>query len=206
METDFWNNFWMVIVGILSLTTSIVAIVLAYKANKQVEKQIVLSNKQLLFEKRVDVFNILRAMNVTCSISFKGEDELSMENLGFLLRRFTRNEYFEDIYKLAYVEVGNESLSDIDLRKKYLEVLKKIILLSDITLLIFEENPYLEMVSNFVMAYHDFLTEIYDYYSSNKSSRDLKKVQDGFQVLKNKYNIMDDSRALVILRDSIKLF
>ena len=205
METDFWNNFWMVIVGILSLATSIVAIYLAYKANKQVEKQIVLSNKQLLFEKRVDVFNIIRAMNVTCSISFKGGDELSVGNLGFILRRFTRNEYFEDIYKLASIEEGNESLEDIDIQKKYLEVLKKIILLNDITLLIFEDS-YLEMVSNFILAYHDFLTEVYDYYKSNKSSRDMDKVQDQFQVLKNKYTIMDDSRALVLLMKSIKLF
>ena len=27
--TDFWNNFWMVIVGLLSLSTSIAAIYLA---------------------------------------------------------------------------------------------------------------------------------------------------------------------------------
>lgn len=206
METDFWNNFWMVIVGILSLATSIVAIYLAYKANKQVEKQIVLSNKQLLFEKRVDVFNILRTMNVTCFTSFKGEDELSVGNLGFILRRFTRNEYFEDIYKLSSLEVGNETLEDIDIQKKYLEVLKKIILLNDITLLIFEDNSYLEMVSNFILAYHDFLTEVYDYYRSNKSPRDLDKVKNQFQVLKNKYKIMDDSRALVLLMKSIKLF
>ena len=145
-------------------------------------------------------------MNATCFTSFKGGDEVSVGNLDFILRRFIRNEYFEDTYKLSSIEVGNETLEDIDIQKKYLEVLKKILLLNDITLIIFEDNSYLEMVSNFILAYQDFLTEVYDYYMSNKSPRDLDKVKNKFQVLKNKYKIMDDSRALVLLMQSIKLF
>lgn len=56
METDFWNNVWMVVVGILSLITSIVAIRIANRANKQVEKQIVLSNKQSLLDVRIECY------------------------------------------------------------------------------------------------------------------------------------------------------
>ena len=59
METDYWNNFWMVIVGILSLTTSIVAIYLAFRANKQTEKQMEISNKQLVFERRLKTYKLL---------------------------------------------------------------------------------------------------------------------------------------------------
>lgn len=59
MKTDFWNNFWMVIVGLLSLLTSIVAIYFAYRANKQVEKQIVLSNKQSLLDLRVECYKCI---------------------------------------------------------------------------------------------------------------------------------------------------
>lgn len=60
MVTDFWNNFWMVIVGLLSLLTSIVAIYFAYRANEQVEKQIEINNKQFLFKNR---FEILKSCN-----------------------------------------------------------------------------------------------------------------------------------------------
>lgn len=57
--TDFWNNFWMVVVSSLSLSTSIVAIKIANKANKQVEKQIVLSNKQSLLDVRIECYKCI---------------------------------------------------------------------------------------------------------------------------------------------------
>ncbi|WP_270337938.1 hypothetical protein [Lactococcus lactis] len=52
METDFWNNFWMVVVGSLSLGTSIVAIVLAFRANKQTKKQIKISSNSIYLMKK----------------------------------------------------------------------------------------------------------------------------------------------------------
>lgn len=52
METDFWNNFWMVVVGSLSLDTSIVAIVLAFRANKQTKKQIKISSNSIYLMKK----------------------------------------------------------------------------------------------------------------------------------------------------------
>lgn len=117
METDFWNNFWMVVVGLLSLATSIVAIYLAYNANRQVEKQIVLSNKQLLFEKRIDAYTVVNRMNFICSITLKRKKELTSEDVPDILRDLSRNDYFEGIDSIASIEVGNESLEDIQMKK-----------------------------------------------------------------------------------------
>ena len=203
MVTDFWNNFWMVIVGLLSLSTSIAAIYLAYTANKQVEKQMELSNKQLLFEKRIEVYNVVDEIEIICSITLNSKNKLTTENIGVLLRDLTGNEYFEEIYNITSIEVGAESLEDIHLLEKYLRVIKKLLLLSDMLTMIFGETDYIVAVSRYINAYHILLSGIYEYYRTTTS---LKEVQNRLHNLENSYNKMNDSDSLGKLWKSIQLF
>lgn len=78
-------------------------------ANKQVEKQMELSNKQLLFEKRIEVYNVVDEIEIICSITLNSKNKLTTENIGVLLRDLTGNEYFEEIYNITSIEVGAES-------------------------------------------------------------------------------------------------
>ncbi len=206
METDFWNNFWMVVVGLLSLATSIVAIYLAYNANRQVEKQIVLSNKQLLFEKRIDVYAVVKRMNIFCSITLERKKELTSEDVPILLGDLSIDDFFEEIDSIASIEVGNESLEDIQVKIKYNEGLKKILVLTDTLLLIFDDDKDLNNVSRFILAYHDVLSEIYEYYNAKKSLIALNEVQYHMHKLKNRFDNMEDSHSLEHLKKSIKLF
>lgn len=202
METDFWNNFWMVIVGILSLGTSIVAIYLAYKANKQVEKQIELSNKQFLFEKRIEVYNVIDEIEIACSTTLNSKNKLTTENIDNLLRSITLIEYFEQIDNITSIEVGAESLEDIHLLEKYIDVLKKLTLISDTLIMVFYETEHLVVVSRFIIAYHNLLREIYEYYRTDTS---LNEVQNQLHNLEKTLNKMKDSDSLGKLRKSIKL-
>lgn len=193
----------MVIVGILSLGTSIVAIYLAYKANKQVEKQMELSNKQLLFEKRMEVYNVIDEIEIACSVTLNSKNKLTTENIDNFIRNITVNEYFEKINNITSIEVGTESLEDIHLLEQYIDVLKKLTLIGDTLLMVFNETEYLVVVSRFIIAYHNLLKGIYDYYRTQTS---LNEVQNQLYNLENSHNKMKDSDSLEKLRKSIKLF
>ncbi|WP_434717592.1 hypothetical protein [Lactococcus lactis] len=203
MKTDFWNNFWMVIVGILSLGTSIVAIYLAYKANKQVEKQMELSNKQLLFEKRIEVYNVIDEIEIACSVKLNSKNKLTTENIDEFLIGITVDEYFEKINNITSIEVGAQSLEDTHFLEKYLDALKKITLISETLFMVFDETEYLVVVSSFFIEYINLLRGIYEYYRTDTS---LNEVQNQLNNLENIYNKMNDSDSLEKLRKSIKLF
>ncbi|NHI72481.1 hypothetical protein ET004_09730 [Lactococcus petauri] len=65
METDFWNNFWTALGVFSSLGVSSVAIWISLKSYKQTKKQIELSNKQQLFEKRLRTYLEIEKMAMT---------------------------------------------------------------------------------------------------------------------------------------------
>lgn len=97
METDFWNNVWMVVVGILSLITSIVAIKIANRANKQVEKQIEISNKQFVFERRLKAYKLLTELLESFSQFIKIEDftsEIDKNIIDLQINSLINNNYF----------------------------------------------------------------------------------------------------------------
>nr|DAZ58538.1 MAG TPA: hypothetical protein [Caudoviricetes sp.] len=65
MNMDFWNNFWTASGVIFSFIISAVAVVISLKSYKQTEKQIELSNKQQLFEKRLRAYLEIEKMSMT---------------------------------------------------------------------------------------------------------------------------------------------
>ncbi|ATY87897.1 hypothetical protein [Lactococcus lactis] len=111
MVTDTWNNVWMVVVGFLSLVTSIVAIIIANRANKQIEKQIELNNKQFLFKKR---FELLKACHILTNsfgryqIGIGKDDDYSTMLVINNLVCLTDNEIIEVKLDLLS-EIGNEN-------------------------------------------------------------------------------------------------
>ncbi len=83
MNMDFWNNFWTASGVIFSFIISAVAVVISLKSYKQTEKQIELSNKQQLFEKRLRAYLEIEKMSMTYK-KFNGQGVLLIPRLHVL--------------------------------------------------------------------------------------------------------------------------
>lgn len=206
MSMDFWNNFWTALGVIASTGISVIAIILSIKANRQTEKQIEISNKQQLFEKRIAAYRDMITLDISCSNLLSYQNKVTSHNVSEILRSITSNEYFCKIYQVSSLKNGPEQPEDIEILRKYLQILKKMLLFNDMIYFLFKDGKAVNTISDFIIAYHDLLSEIYGYYVENMSSERLVIINQRKDDLQNKYRIMKELQILLELRNSINLF
>ncbi|WP_270249601.1 hypothetical protein [Lactococcus lactis] len=195
MVTDFWNNFWMVVVGSLSLSTSIVAIKIANKANKQVEKQIVLSNKQSLLDLRVECYKCIEESLIlykNLEVDFKKINEqeatIKIEIIQKVYRRLILGTRYES--ELNYI-TDNIPLYRLDgnaFKQKILDFEKNFKLIP----IIFNKSKY-EDLEIFLLDLINLLNQIvewnkwYNEYMQDKSDAiSFTVIKAGTLILKSK--------------------
>lgn len=206
MSMDFWNNFWTALGVIASTGISVIAIILSIKANRQTEKQIEISNKQQLFEKRIAAYRDMVTLDVSCSNLLSYQNRVTSHNVSEFLLSITRNEYFCKIYQVSSLKNGPESPEDVETLRKYIQILKKMLFFNDMMYFLFKDEKTVNIISDFIFAYHDLLSAIYDYYMENMSNERLVIINQRKDDLQNKYMIMNDLEILSELRNSINLF
>ncbi|USI66446.1 hypothetical protein LMK05_04005 [Lactococcus petauri] len=206
MSMDFWNNFWTALGVIASTGISVIAIILSIKANRQTEKQIEISNKQQLFEKRIAAYRDMVTLDVSCSNLLSYQNKVTSHNISEILRSITRNEYFCKIYQVSSLKNGPENPEEVEILRKYIQILKKMIFFNDTIYFLFKDEKTVSIISDFIFAYHDLLSEIYDYYMESMPNERLVIINQRKDDLQNKYMIMKELKILLELRNSINLF
>lgn len=139
---------------------TIITVIIALIALWQTHKQIKISNKQFLFEKRMDKY-----------ITFKGILKLYEENKNLLNYESKDDEpiivYFNfiNLVNNGYLEhIGKviENPYNNDYKKEFLLKLEEIKKLSDEFRFLFKYKN-IELISDFIYSYQDVLLELYKY-------------------------------------------
>lgn len=208
MVTDFWNNFWMVIVGLLSLLTSIVAIYFAYRANKQVENQIEINNKQFLFKNR---FEILKSCNTLINsfahyqIEIDKDKKENETKYGSLL---LENNKLTKLTDNEVIGVKNDMLNCIEEKNtnKQLEKLFRIPKeLSKELSFVFENNK-IGPLQIFLCNYTDFLLQV-SFYKTNTSQKNIDKIEnENYKMLYESWEKIQETAIITILEKDTKIF
>lgn len=178
---DFLNEIKEVIISNLF---SVLTLIIASIALLQTHKQIKISNKQNLFNKRVDNFLIIDGL-----IKLYEENKGLMnrkENNGFLevttlFMGLTNNTYLKDIGTIIN-EVENE-----EIRQKFLIKLEEMKRLSLEHQLLFKGNS-IKYIEEFVMEYQKLLRTLYKYQALlDKIQKANKKEPKSFEELQKLY-------------------
>lgn len=200
------------ITDIISAGVSIVAIGFSFLAMWQTKKQIELSNKQQLFEKRLISFNNLVSLEQTCRYSIKEiKHIMDSKNIEELLLILTIGDFFDNYHIELITSNDSEKnaeliLNKIEGKKKLLEIVKKLGYLSNELNFLFEEGEELKSGTDFIAAYQSILTEILSYYHTQKDERGIEIIQQKFSILNDVYQRMLDLKVEEKLKKSIKLF
>lgn len=131
---------------------SLVAIIISIIAVGQTKKQIELSNKQALFEKRLEAYSLAKGLFDTyfyLSGTFTERTNLDM-NTCIVLRSLMDNESLRDAQWVVDNPLGQESSNAINFK---LRLLNK---LSDELFFLFEEK-YVDEISRFIALYKELL-------------------------------------------------
>lgn len=212
MSMDFWNNFWTALGVIASTGISGIAIVLSIKANKQTEKQIELSNKHHLFEKRINIYwEISSLMNVCVKISDFSEIDLIKEvDIDKLLETLTNVDSFSHIYDLQSIKVDKKTGDEIKVLQDYLYDMKKLLIIVKKMMFLFEEGEVTDVVSKFIFSYQDLLETIFDKYQSRNSSQSSEiyseKIIGHIKDLNSNYQKLIEIEAEKKLKNMTKIF
>lgn len=200
MVDDIKLTDWISMVGtVVALFTSACAIL-------QTKKQIELSNKQLLFEKRVKVFYDLISLKDSCIYTLdRNKNNSLMNNVDELFKYLTLNNFFEDLPSVTVINKDEESLEKIRGLGNLLTNIKKIGLLDKELSFLFKKQEELNSISEFLDVYQDLLYELLRYYD-NIQKRDLEIIKLKFSELEDKFQKLEDLSVEKKLRDSIKLF
>lgn len=201
METDFWNNFWMVIVGLLSLLTSIFAIYFAYRANKQVEKQIEINNKQFLYKKRFELLKACRILTDSFGryqIGIGKDDDYSTMIVIDNLVGLTDNEIIELKLNLLS-EIGKEN-KEKQLEKRF-RIPKE---LSEELSYVFENNK-IGPLQIFLQNYSSFLISV-SFYKKGMLLGDIGEVKTNFNELYESWEKVQEIAILTSLEKETKIF
>lgn len=211
---DFLNdwNFW------LSIITAFIALVALYQSHYQVK----LSNKQFLFDKRSETFEIANGLIQLFEKNahlFEIQKERGAPILAIdtTFNLFTNNAYLENIAPAFMEPLKNPE------HKDYLKKLEEMQLQAARIKFIFT-GPEAIYLSNFVNAYGELLKEMYQYkiiiINIKKYSREkaLEKVCEDFSEphdrdrlfncydnLKNAYNDIQLNTVLKKIQKQIKL-
>lgn len=189
-----------------SMVGTVVALFTSAYAILQTKKQIELSNKQLLFEKRVKVFYDLISLKDLCIYTLdRNKNNSLMNNVDELFKCLTLNNFFEDIPSVTVINKDEESLEKIRGLGNLLTNIKKIGLLDKELTFLFKKQEELNSISEFLDVYQDLLYELLRYYD-NIQKRDLEIIKLKFSELEDKFQKLEDLSVEKKLRDSIKLF
>ena len=214
LKMDFLNdwNFW------LSIITAFIALVALYQSHYQVK----LSNKQFLFDKRSETFEIANGLIQLFEKNahlFEIQKERGAPILAIdtTFNLFTNNAYLENIAPAFMEPLKNPE------HKDYLKKLEEMQLQAARIKFIFT-GPEAIYLSNFVNAYGELLKEMYQYkiiiINIKKYSREkaLEKVCEDFSQphdrdrlfncydnLKNAYNDIQLNTVLKKIQKQIKL-
>lgn len=208
METDFWNNFWMVIVGLLSLLTSIFAICFAYRANKQVEKQIEINNKQFLFKKR---FELLKACHTLINsfahyqIEIDKDKKENETKYGSLL---LENNKLTKLTDNEVIGIKNDMLNSIEEKNmnKRLEKTFRIPENLSAELSFVFENDKIGLLQIFLCNYTHFLLQA-SFYKTNTSLKNIDKIEkQDYKKLYESWKKVQNSGILTSLEKETKIF
>lgn len=205
-----WNG--IKITDIISASVSLVATGFSFWAIWQTKKQIELSNKQQLFEKRLRSLNNLVSLEQTCRYSLKEINHiLDSKNIEELLLFLTIGDFFDNFHIELITSNDNEKNAEmisnkIKGKKKLLESVKKLGYLSYELNFLFEEGEEIKSGTDFIDAYESILTEILTYYHIPNNDREVEKIQQKFSILNNAYQRMVDLKVEEKLKKSIKLF
>lgn len=149
MATSEWINL------LLSVITTLVAILALFQSKQQIR----LSNKQHLFDKRIEYYIIAKDF---ISLYESNQSLLTIENnqpvmeIVFIFTSMTNNTYLEDITNIT------DHLSEKPYRKNFLKSLETIRSISTKIRFVFNGKAS-HYLSNFVHCYQEFLMEMYRY-------------------------------------------
>ena len=205
-------NFWF------SVITAIVAVI----ALIQTKQQIKLSNKQHLFDKRVEHYLIAKGLmqlhetNQILLINKKDEPVLAMD---FIFAQMTNNTYLEKItdviahpleqpYHKEFL-VKMETLKDASIKIKYIFNGKAAILLGDYVLcyqeLLFKMYQYQILLKNMDKASQDFRLTIEEAQKTVDEKHHREELQKAIDNLKQAYNALKKEKVEEKIEKQIRL-
>ena len=205
-------NFWF------SVITAIVAVI----ALIQTKQQIKLSNKQYLFDKRVEHYLIAKGLmqlhetNQILLINKKDEPVLAMD---FIFAQMTNNTYLEKItdviahpleqpYHKEFL-VKMETLKDASIKIKYIFNGKAAILLGDYVLryqeLLFKMYQYQILLKNMDKASQDFRLTIEEAQKTVDEKHHREELQKAIDNLKQAYNALKKEKVEEKIEKQIRL-
>lgn len=208
METDFWNNFWTVIVGFFSLATSIVAICIANRANKQVENQIEINNKQFLFNKRFEILKSCRTLINSFAIYQIEIDKDKMENEEKYGSLLLENDNLTKLTDNEVIGINNNLLNSIDEKNtnKQLQKLFRIPANLSAELSYVFESDKIGPLQKFLSNYTHFLLQV-SFYKTNTSSKDIDGIEnEEYEMLCKSWEEVQNLSSITILENDTKIF
>lgn len=208
MATDFWNNFWMVIVGLLSLLTSIVAIYFAYRANKQVENQIEINNKQFLFKNRFEILKSCRTLTNSFALYQIEIDKDKMENESKYGSLLLENNKLTRLTDNEVIGVKNDMLNSIEEKNtnKQLEKLFRIPENLSAELSFVFESDKIGPLQIFLHNYTYFLLQV-SFYKTNTSLKNIYEIEnEDYKMLYESWEKVQGTAIITILEKDTKIF
>lgn len=208
MQTDFWNNFWTVILGFFSLATSIVAICIANRANKQVENQIEINNKQFLFNKRFEILKSCRTLINSFAIYQIEIDKDKMENEEKYGSLLLENDNLTKLTDNEVIGINNDLLNSIE-GKNTNKRLKKIFRIPEnlsAELSFVFENDKIGLLQIFLCNYTHFLLQV-SFYKTNTSLEDIDKIEkQDYKKLYESWEKVQEAGIITLLEKDTKIF
>ncbi|MGF2005753.1 hypothetical protein [Lactococcus lactis] len=208
MVTDTWNNFWTVIVGFFSLFTSIVAIHIANRANKQVENQIEINNKQFLFKNRFEILKSCHTL-INSFAHYQIEiDKDKKENETKYRSLLLENNKLTKLTDNEVIGIKNDMLNSIEEKNtnKRLEKLFRIPENLSAELSFVFESDKIAPLQIFLHNYTYFLLQV-SFYKTNTSLKNIDEIEnEDYKMLYESWKKVQGAAIITILEKDTKIF
>ncbi|MCT1191004.1 hypothetical protein EFL98_00325 [Lactococcus lactis] len=208
METDTWNNFWTAIVGFSSLLTSIIAIRIANRANKQVENQIEINNKQFLFKNRFEILKSCHTLIYSFAhyqIEIDKDKKENETKYGSLL---LENNKLAKLTDNEVIGIKNDMLNSIEEKNtnKRLEKTFRIPENLSAELSFVYENDKIGLLQIFLCNYTHFLLQV-SFYKTNTSLKNIDKIENqDYKKLYESWEKVQEAGIITLLEKDTKIF
>ena len=198
---------WEIVKVVSELALSIVAIIISIIANKQTKKQIVLSNKQQLFDRRLEKYYIIEALISSFYLSrIMCDKESDLEDYPqIILKDLLNNEYLEDAMWVTDKPQEEATSEIIEHKKRWLSMISE-------EILIIFDNEEAKVMSQFVNQFGTviFYLNSYNYWNSyldeeEKQNAEKERAYKHYQLLDRLAGQIEDEGTEYKILDQVKL-
>ena len=198
---------WEIVKVVSELALSIVAIIISIIAIRQTKKQIVLSNKQQLFDRRLEKYYIIEALISSFYLSrIMCDKESDLEDYPqFILKDLLNNEYLEDAMWVTDKPQEEATSEIMEHKKRWLSMISE-------EILIIFDNEEAKVMSQFVNQFGTviFYLNSYNYWNSyldeeEKQNAEKERAYKHYQLLDRLAGQIEDEGTEYKILDQVKL-